>query len=103
MKYTDIETQSTGYVSSSYHYFTEVTFKENGKLMRMRLCIPSDLYQPSALPKYACLEIMRQLRQRVESGQIRFHEFDRDGNKRWEGLKYFDQDAILNMVKDWPL
>lgn len=102
MKYTDIKTQSTGYVSSSYHYFTDITFKENGRTRRMHLCIPSELYPPSPLPQYMRHEIMRQLRQRVETGQIKFYEHTRDGSKRWDNLRYFDQEVLNDMVKDWP-
>lgn len=102
MKYTKIVISSTIYVSSTCHYFATVFFLENGVSKRATLCIPSDLDKSAPLPAYAKEQIKRQIRHKVEAGEMSFHEYDKEGNKRWENLRYYDPEVMPEMVKDWP-
>lgn len=105
MKYTDVRViKSQGYVSSSHDYHVRVFICKNGAgftwtfLLNARSFIGKGSY--IEMPKYVIAEVMRQLREMMTAGTLKWHEYDRDGNERWENLRYYDHEEVLQMISD---
>lgn len=102
MKYTNIEVSTSGYVSSSGHYFVEVYFSVNSKgRYHTTFCLNNGFTAYKQRPQYMLAEVKRQIALLVIEDSIVWHEYDRDGNKRYDNLRYYDRELLLEMVKDW--
>jgi len=107
MKYTNIEVEKSGYVSSSYDHHVEVTYQIEGKgRYRSTYCITCGAFSGNrgldySKPVYMLKEIVRQLAKLILTDAIQWHEYDREGQKRYENLRYYDRNRLLDMVADW--
>lgn len=101
MKYTNIKVLNTGYVSSSFDYFIEdVRYQENGCQYTESYCLTRQEFMGvGSKPKYFILEVKRQIALLFETNSIVWHEYDKNGNKRFENLKYFDANILKVLVK----
>lgn len=87
------------YVSSSGHYHWDVGYSDTrGKRYTGSYCYGFGLYE-RCIPKYLETEIEKRIADMLESGTTKFHEYDRDGNKRFENLRYHLPEYIPNMIK----
>jgi hypothetical protein len=115
MKFTKIYVKPFVYISSSGDYFVDVLYKENAKPENgARFCRRFHLNaerfmtndnQPGyiQMPKYVTDEVLRQVRQLVEADELKPYEYDRDGYKRWNDLRYYERDVILKHSQEWPI
>lgn len=116
MKYTEIKVKPFVNVSSSYDYFVEVLFKENGQPIEPGrfFCKPFHINSEhfwlsgdepgydESMPAYACREVLSQLKKMIEDGSLKPYEYRRDGSKRWEDLKYYEVDDLKEWSLRWP-
>lgn len=116
MKYTEIHIKPFVNVSSSYDYFVNVLFKINGlpvepgRFYWSRFHLNSEMFLLSgddsgydrSIPKYAILEVLRQLRCAIENEDLKPYEYNRDGSKRWDNLKYYDAAELREWSEKWP-
>lgn len=90
-------------ISSSGHYFAEMSYTEvdrDGKIRRTwsrDYCVSDDIflalspYQDEwSAPKYVYEAVHSQLIDLHEKGKLKFFEYDRDKNKRYENLRYHE-------------
>lgn len=81
-------------VSSSFNYTADVWFWEAGVRKsywydpQIGLESKSQNHHGREVPKYVTEAIEAELRRLYQNGEIRFFEYDRDGNKRYENLRY---------------
>lgn len=115
MRFTEIYVKPFVYVSSSGDYTVDVLYKENAKpeggarfcrefhLNAEKFMTNNNQLGYVKMPKYVISEVLCQLRKLVEADGLRPYEYDRDGNKRWDNLRYYDRDVILEKSQDWPI
>lgn len=113
MKYTEIHVKPFVYVSSTYDYVVAVLYKENGKPEKegARFCRAFHLNSESfmsldrnwfvKMPKYFIDEVLRQVQYLVETDNLKPYEYDRFGSKRWENLRYYNHNDLVDMNKTW--
>lgn len=95
-----VSVSSEIYCSSSCDHFVKVFYKRNGKGMNRDLYIENrDLLNEYGtdlvgVPNYFMVEVKRALL--IVLPTARYHEYDRDGNKRYENLRYHYSDWV-----DW--
>jgi hypothetical protein len=105
MKYTDIRVYGDVYVSSSFDYFARVRYSCGGKVHRRDVWINSASIEYEnglgslKIPRYFQRELERQIVALLKDPTTRFHEYDRDGNKRYEDLRYFDADYVAAIIR----
>ena len=86
------------YCSSSGHHFVKVLYTHNGKRVARDLFIENrDLINERGthllnVPRYFMLEVKRALLAVLPTA--RYHECDRDGNQRYEDLRYHRPDWV---------
>lgn len=116
MKYTEIKVKPFVSVSSSYDYFVDVLFKENGQPIEpgrffcKRFHLNSEHFLLSSdkpgydvsMPAYARREVLSQLKNMIEDGSLKPYEYRRDGSKRWEDLRYYDANDLKEAAEKWP-
>lgn len=51
-------------------------------------------------PKYLIDEVDRQIAQGCRDGRFKFYERDRDGNKRYDNLRYHDDEHVQWFIDD---
>lgn len=99
-KYTQVFVLSEVNVSSTRHYSFRVTIKEATRLHRVYYDGLKSFWTEKAYPRfpqYVVQECQRQVMSRLLSDDTRYFEYDRDGNKRYEELRYHDPE----FVKHW--
>lgn len=105
-KYTNIEVLKTGYVSSSCDYFIDVSYQRGSEgRYCSTYCLAGGFVSKrgwdNAKPQYMLAEVKRQIALLVQEDGIKWHEYDKDGNKRYNNLRYYDRELLLEMVKGW--
>jgi len=85
------------YCSSSGHHFIRVSYQVAGERRAGDYCFEvnslSGKKTPSLiLPKYFERDIKRAAHELLTNGKPVYHEYDRDGNKRYEELRYHYDD-----------
>lgn len=105
-KYTNVTVSKQVYVSSHFDYFVDVTFTVDGRRrgkksfdMRDGWFLGERLGQWDA-PQYVRREVGKQLIAVLRDPETRYYEYDRDGNKRYENLRYWDAESVAQMA-DW--
>lgn len=115
MKYTEIAVKPFVNVSSSCDYFVDVLYKANGepsqpgRYFHRRFHLNSEMFLLSGnepgydktMPKYVVWEVLRQLSQIITENTLKPYEYDRDGNKRWDDLKYYDDEDLKGQASKW--
>jgi hypothetical protein len=99
-KYTQVYVLSEVNVSSTRHYSFRVTIKEATRLHRVFYDGLRGFWTETTnprFPQYVIRECQRQTMSRLLSDDTRYFEYDRDGNKRYENLRYHDPE----FVKQW--
>ena len=98
-KYQDFRVYNTVYVSSTGHYSFRVSFTENGK--KTGRDYDYGLYYPLRrnYPRYVTSAVELEIAKLLKSGEAKFYEVDRDGNRRYEGLRYHMPELIPSMIK----
>lgn len=109
--YTDVDVSTILYCSSDSHHHVHVWFKRRGKRgvnahISATYCVEFgwlDNLHPQGnedlrVPAYLRREIKRQLLAHLEAGTVKVHEYDRDGNKRWENLRYHEDDWVATTI-----
>lgn len=98
------------YCSSTMHYEIRLTllrgkrrlsanYDFNGGLMYVRS------RHPSPCPKYLECAILDRVRELYRAGKLRFYEYDRDQNKRFDELRYHHAPSfehLIDLKKDEP-
>ncbi len=99
-KYTEVSVLSEVNVSSTRHYSFRVVIKEANKIHRVFYDGSKGFWTETThprFPQYVIRECQRQTMSRLLSDDTRYFEYDRDGNKRYENLRYHDPE----FVKHW--
>lgn len=86
------------YVSSSRHYtfsfhVTEYLHGQPGKRRTVTWCYEFGT-EPCTLPRYLVADMQAKVKAGIKAGVFRYYEYDQDGNKRYDGLRYFDADHV---------
>src|SRR5512145_2001717 len=102
--YTDIRVLKAIYVSSAGHYCAHVRYTHRRR-RRTRDVTLSDvgvMYMKGmgeiVVPAYVTQEIARQVLEMMADGSASYYEYNRDGEKRYECLRYHAQENV-----DWIL
>lgn len=104
-----ITVKPTIYVSSVQDYYCSVVVSRPGLIPRRGQArtyhINEGTYarkragsgqQPA--PAYQRQAILAQLSTMLAQGELRFYEVDRDGQKRWENLRYYDRGEFVRLI-----
>lgn len=109
-KYTVIQVNSLVYVSSSYHHFFSVVIKEHEHRYSRDYSIECGYFSSKhsvtiELPKYVVREVERLIHEGFKAKRFTYHEYDRDGNKRFDDLRYHDADweARISPLLEWSI
>ncbi len=110
MKFTEIHVKPFVNITSSYDYFVEVLYKENGKPEKHGKCFCRTFHlnterfmangsQPGyiQMPLYVVNEVLSQLRKLIEADKLEAYEYNQNGEKRWENLRYYDRNELLTI------
>lgn len=97
------------YVNSLGQHFVGLGFDWDGRPRDGQYCLISDsiIMQPrkrggrvteiTKYPKYLKLDMMARIYAKMMRGEMRFFEYDRDGNQRYTGLRYHDADGYYGL------
>lgn len=110
-KYRNASIESGVYVSSTGHWFFSVSWdihnREGVKVGRhggdwdgdhaFLRGVKSDI--PTRLPDYLNDELDRCVYEKLKAGELRFYEYNRDGVKRYENLRYVDTEIIASRLQ----
>lgn len=103
-KYTDIRVDNEINCSSSYHHSVRVYCKVNGGFNGRKIWYLFNGFETDTsygyveFPKYFEREVYSQLIALFESGKARIFEYDCDGNKRYENLRYHYDGFIEHQI-----
>jgi hypothetical protein len=93
------------YCSSTMHYAADVTLERNGKLAYYMYDFNGSLlrlgkrgYTERPCPKYLEAAILAKLRDAYIQGVVKVYEHDRDGNRRYDGLRYHERGHFENLI-----
>jgi hypothetical protein len=97
--YLNIQVLREIYVSSSGHYFGKMRYVHNGQrftrdvdLNNGTVLALDDVY-PVQLPQYVMRRVWELYLEAFEHGHNDYYEYDRDGNKRYDNLRYFSYEG----------
>lgn len=99
-KYTQVFVTSEVNVSSTGHYSFHVIIVEATRLHRLYYDGLRSFWTETTdprFPEYVIRECQYQVMNLLLSDKTRYYEYDRDGNKRYENLRYHD----VERVKRW--
>lgn len=102
-KYTNVTVLHSIYCSSSFDHFIGVTYHENG-MWRSRdfyiegCALMGKRSYDLEIPQYFEDEILRGLLAALKQG-VTVYEYDRDGNKRYENLRYHDDEWVQRRIE----
>lgn len=103
--YTDIRVHREINVSSSFDYFVKVYYKHNGQRMSRDYWITGGALESLQntgtvkVPRYVMHEVDAQLLDLMKSGRAKYYEYDRDGHKRYEDLRYYDPERVQGFIR----
>lgn len=98
--YQDVQVLRDVYVSSTGHYTGAVRFVRHGQRFKYDVDLSGGLtvfgrgLNEIKLPKYVMNRIRELYLEAFEHGHNQYHEYDREGNKRYEDLRYHSQEAV---------
>lgn len=103
-KYQDIRVINEVYVSSSFHHFFRVVMKQVAGDKRLHVTDDygfefAEPFEHRRYPKYVLEATERAILELLKSGKAVFHEYDRDGCKRYEDLRYHDDESVKWMIE----
>ncbi len=103
-KYQDIRVIDEVYVSSSNHHFFRVVMKQLSGDKRLHInddyafgC--AEPFEHRRYPKYVLEAVERAILELLKSDKAIFHEIDRDGEKRYEDLRYHEDRDTAWMIE----
>lgn len=103
-KYQDIHVFNSFYISSSCHVFFSVRWDGGSRDYCPTvgwLSLPNATREGwEGAPKYLTAEVERQIAELLTTGKPKPYEYDRDGNKRFENLRYWGdelRDEIIHL------
>ena len=100
------------YCSSSGHYGVDVAYNvydATGRLVETEHCTycPNDegfwkkkSIVPGSRPKYLVNAIELTLRRKFQAGELRFYEYDKDGNRRWDNFRYHEDHHFAYQIRE---
>lgn len=104
-KYTNVRVWDGIYCTSTYNYFVTVTWLENGKHTRREMQVNDGSFDGfgtqwewNGAPKYLMNEIWAALWLMVQADDCRVYEKDREGERRYENLRYHEPNYLKRMV-----
>lgn len=102
-RFTDVKVSSHINCSSSFDYFVPVHFSDNGKRKTLHFWINGDELLGKRgyrleIPVYFHDAIRRELLKTLNAG-VKVYEYDRDGNERYENLRYHEPDNIQRWIE----
>lgn len=99
-RYQNVKAARAVYVNSLGQYHLEVWYEDVllGKTIEREYCW--DLLDPLGVkaPAYLERECERLFLARLKDDGTRFYEFDRDGHKRYTGLRYYDPADVAAII-----
>lgn len=100
-KYNQFATRGHINVSSSGHYFIDIFCGRSGRGDTFHFCLNDNQFLRSGdipgslkMPKYVIEATVQAIAQGIQSGHIRFYEVDREGNRRFDNLRYYDKEMV---------
>lgn len=103
-KYTEITVLTEVYVNSQSDYTFYVHIKGYGRVAydpSVGFYVPESNQDPrmNRFPRYVVFEVDLQVLERLKSPATRYYEYDRDGNKRYENLRYHDAESLALQIE----
>lgn len=97
--YTLTDVFTDVYCSSTGHYGVDVRISYRGHNRKRSYDFNGGFwlpqaYIPATMPKYIERAVDERLRELYTAGKLRFYECDRDGNRRYDDLRYHDPRAF---------
>lgn len=101
-KFSEVSVVHEIYCSSSFDHFVGIVYRENGEWRSRDFWIDGRALLGKRglsveIPQYFLDDILRGLLQALKDG-VKVCEYDRDGNKRFEGLRYHDPEWIQGRI-----
>jgi len=98
-KYGEISVFKDVYVSSSCDYHFHLHIQGYGRVIydpSMGFYVEDSQQDPSMnrFPQYVRREVDRQILERFKAADTIYYEYDRDHNKRYENLRYHDNERV---------
>jgi hypothetical protein len=107
-KYRNVTVYTKVNVSSSYHHWFSVgitEYKDDEPQRRRRFTWSFEFgLEPRSMPQYVKREIERQVLDGIRAGSFIWYEVDRDGNERYDNLRYHSCEAvqfIADTIERW--
>ena len=100
--YVDIQVFREINVSSSGHYFGKMRYVHNGRRITLEVDLSNGVvmgkrnFDAIQLPQYVLRRVWELYLEAFEKGHNRYFEYDRDGNKRYDDLRYYSHESV-----DW--
>jgi hypothetical protein len=102
-KYQNIKVSDHVNVSSSFDYHFKVWWKGGHRDYSLGVGFLTNhkynAYTWEGAPKYLEAEVERQIATMFRDGTAKFYEYDRDGNTRYENLRYYDAEQVASWAK----
>lgn len=100
-RYTNVSMLHDVYVDSMWHYHGHAVYFDQKSMRRYVREYCWDIVDPLGFqaPKYLEAECERQWLALLKSGEARFYEYDRDGNRRYTDLRYYDPADVARIVE----
>lgn len=92
-KYRNIKVSSEINVSSTGHFTARVMWTGGARWYALDdgfLSNSPNMHDWNSAPKYLIDETKRQIANMIKDGTAKFFEYDRDKNRRYENLRYYD-------------
>lgn len=97
-KYTNIRVAHDVYVNSQCDYTFHIHMTGFGHAYyNPSVGFWTETAEPK-FPKYVVEEVDRQMIARLKSPNTVYYEYDRDGNERYENLRYYDAEFVASWV-----
>lgn len=103
-RFTHINVSAYVNVSSSCNYTAEVYFYEAGVFKsywydpQIGLESKSQNHFTRNVPKYVTQAIENELRRSLETGRLKFFEYNQDGVERYHDLRYADPEYFARLI-----
>lgn len=98
-KYAHIYVSRQVNVSSSGHYHLEVSWDGGGRDYSIGDGFLTDEGTWAGAPQYLEQEVKRQIAEMFRDGSAKFFEYDLQGNKRWENLRYHNPAQVARWAE----
>jgi len=102
-RYEEVKVLNGVYISSDFHYHFHCRIEGKGRdyTPDMGFLAKDGPYSYRGYPLYVHTEVQRQIAKKLRDGTFSFYEYDREGNRRYDELRYRNEDYEAHLLKQW--